>query len=72
MDTLKTLSIRKHIPLINRLPESRLATQFDKANAGWVVFGEYLCPSQFEDIDFFVGYYNAVVDVWKVGRYEVA
>ncbi|WP_414931442.1 phosphoserine phosphatase [Vibrio europaeus] len=71
MDTLKTLSIRKHIPLINRLPESRLATQFDKANAGWVVFGEYLCPSQFEDIDFFVGYYNAVVDVWKVGRYEV-
>ncbi|MCG9578316.1 phosphoserine phosphatase [Vibrio tubiashii] len=72
MDTLKTLSIRKHIPLINRLPESRLATQFDKANAGWVVFGEYLCPSQFEDIDFFVGYFNAVVDVWKVGHYEVA
>ncbi|KLN67048.1 phosphoserine phosphatase [Vibrio sp. VPAP30] len=72
MDTLKTLSIRKYIPLINRLPESRLATQFDKANAGWVVFGEILCPSQFEDIDFFVGYYNAVVDVWKVGKYEVA
>lgn len=72
MDTLKTLSIRKNIPLINRLPEARLATQFDKANAGWVVYGDYLCPSQFEDIDFFVGDYNAVVDVWKVGHYEVA
>lgn len=72
MDTLKPLSIRKHTPLINRLPETRLATQFDKAKAGWVVFGDYLCPSKFEDIDFFVGYYNAIVDVWKVGEYEVA
>lgn len=72
MDTLKPLSIRKHIPLINRLPEARLATSFDKDKANWVVYGDYLCPSQFEDIDFFVGYYNAVVDVWKVGNYEVA
>ncbi|UPQ88505.1 phosphoserine phosphatase [Vibrio sinaloensis] len=72
MDTLKTLSIRKHIPLTNRLPETRLATQFDKAAAGWVVYGHYLCPSQFEDIDFYVGEYNAIVDVWKVGDYEVA
>ena len=72
MDTLKTLSIRKHIPLINRLPETRFATQFDKAKAGWVVFADYLCPSKFEDIDFYVGCYNPVVDVWKVGQYEVA
>lgn len=72
MDTLKPLSIRKHIPLINRLPESRLATSFDKAKAGWVVYGDYLCPSQFDDIDFFVGHYNSIVDVWKVGNYEVA
>ncbi|MFM2590805.1 phosphoserine phosphatase [Vibrio sp. TBV020] len=72
MDSLKPLSIRKHTPLITRLPETRLATQFDKAKAGWVVFGHYLCPSKFEDIDFFVGYYNAVVDTWKVGEYEVA
>lgn len=72
MDTLKPLSIRKHIPLMNRLPESRLATSFDKAKAGWVVYGDYLCPSQFDDIDFFVGHYNSIVDVWKVGNYEVA
>lgn len=72
MDTLKPLSIRKHIPLINRLPEARLSTSFDKDKANWVVYSDYLCPSQFEDIDFFVGYYNAVVDVWKVGNYEVA
>ncbi|RTZ16059.1 phosphoserine phosphatase [Vibrio aquaticus] len=72
MDTLKPLSIRKHIPLINRLPESRLATSFDKAKAGWVVYGDYLCPSQFDDIDFFVGHYTAILDVWKVGNYEVA
>lgn len=72
MDTLKPLSIRKHIPLINRLPETRLATSFDRANAGWVIFSDYLSPEQLDDIDFFTGFYNSVVDCWKVGPYEVA
>ncbi|KHT49027.1 phosphoserine phosphatase [Vibrio sinaloensis] len=72
MDRFNTLPIRRHIPLINRLPETRLSTRFDKANAGWVVYSTYLSAASFEDIDFFTGFYNSVVDVWKVGQYEVA
>ncbi|MCG9678084.1 phosphoserine phosphatase [Vibrio sp. Isolate24] len=72
METFKTLSIQKHTSLFNRIPEVRLSSQFDKAKANWIVFAEYLSPQHFEDIDFFTGKYNAVVDVWKVGRYEVA
>jgi len=72
METFKTLSIQRHTSLYNRLPETRLANNFDKAKANWIVFAKYLSPKLFEDIDFFTGYYNAVVDVWKVGQYEVA
>lgn len=72
MDRFNTLPIRRHIPLINRLPETRLSTRFDKANAGWVVYSTHLSAASFEDIDFFTGFYNSVVDVWKVGQYEVA
>lgn len=72
MDTFKPLSIRKHTTLINRLPEIRLATSFDRTKAGWVIFSYQLSPQQFEDIDFFTGEYNAVVDAWRVGPYEVA
>tara|TARA_Y100001956_G_scaffold52786_2_gene51428 strand:+ start:910 stop:1890 length:981 start_codon:yes stop_codon:yes gene_type:complete len=72
MDRFNTLPIRRHIPLVNRLPETRLATSFDKAKANWIVFSTYLSAAQFEDIDFYTGYYNSVIDVWKVGQYEVA
>ncbi|WP_282176854.1 phosphoserine phosphatase [Vibrio nereis] len=72
MDRLNTLSIRRHIPLINRLPETRLSNQFDVAKANWIVYAPFLSAGQFEDIDFFTGSYNAVVEVWKVGQYEVA
>ncbi|WP_159738085.1 phosphoserine phosphatase [Vibrio atypicus] len=72
MDRFTTLSIRRHIPLVNRLPETRLSNSFDKAKANWIIYGTFLSAGQFEDIDFFTGYYNSVVDVWKVGQYEVA
>ncbi|NIY85024.1 phosphoserine phosphatase [Vibrio hepatarius] len=72
MERFNTLSIRRSIPLMNRLPETRLATCFDVAKASWIIYGPYLSGSQFDDIDFFTGYYNGVVDVWKVGQYEVA
>lgn len=80
MDALKTLStkkqttlsIKKHTTLLNRLPETRLATQLDKAKANWIVYGSMLTAQQFEDIDFFTGQFNAIVESWKVGPYEVA
>lgn len=72
MDAFKPLSIRKHTTLINRFPDTRIATSFDRAKAGWVIFSDYLSQGQLEDIDFFTGQYNAVVDAWKVGPYEVA
>lgn len=72
MERFNTLPIRRHIPLVNRLPETRLSTSFDKAKANWIVYGPYLSAAYFEDIDFYTGFYNSVIDVWKVGQYEVA
>jgi len=66
------LSIKKHTSLINRLPETRLSMQLDKAKANWIVFGTFLTAKQFDDIDFFTGQYNTIVETWKVGSYEVA
>ncbi|USD42584.1 phosphoserine phosphatase [Vibrio sp. SCSIO 43135] len=68
----KKLPIRRHTSLLTRLPETRYATQLDKARANWIIFGEYLSPKHFDDIDFFTGFYNPVIDTWKVGQYEVA
>ncbi|MBY8214237.1 phosphoserine phosphatase [Vibrio fluvialis] len=72
MDALKTLTIKKHTTLLNRLPETRFASQLDKSKANWIIFGEFLSPQQFDDIDFFTGQYNTIVETWKVGRYDVA
>ncbi len=72
MDASKSLPIRKHTTLLKRLPETRFATQLDRAKANWIVFSTYLSPRYFEDIDFFTGFYNTVLDTWKVGQYEVA
>ncbi|MFH0286324.1 phosphoserine phosphatase [Vibrio owensii] len=72
MDASKSLPIRRHTTLLKRLPETRFATQLDKAKANWIVFGEHLEPRNFEDIDFFTGFYNPILDTWKVGQYEVA
>ncbi|BCL70918.1 phosphoserine phosphatase [Vibrio nigripulchritudo ATCC 27043] len=69
---MKTLPIKKHITLLKRLPETRFSSKIDLQRANWIVFSNYLSPSHFEDIDFFTGYYNAVVATWKVGQYEVA
>ncbi len=66
------LSIKKHTSLINRLPETRLSLQLDKSKANWIVFGPFLTAQQFEDMDFYTGQYNAIVEAWKVGDYEVA
>ncbi|MGR5238978.1 phosphoserine phosphatase [Vibrio alfacsensis] len=72
MDAPKSLPIRRHTTLLKRLPETRLATQRDKAKANWIIFAEFLTPGHFEDIDFFTGFYTPIVDTWKVGQYEVA
>ncbi len=72
MDASKSLPIRKHTTLLKRLPETRFTTQLDRAKANWIVFSKYLSPCHFEDIDFFTGFYNTVLDTWKVGQYEVA
>ncbi|MFB9135152.1 phosphoserine phosphatase [Vibrio olivae] len=72
MDKLKTLPIRRHTTLLSRLPEILDTTQHQCSQANWIVYGEYLSPRYFEDIDFFLGYLNPIVDAWKVGGYEVA
>jgi phosphoserine phosphatase len=72
MDAQKLLPIKRHTTLLTRLPETRFASQLAKSKANWIVFGEYLSPQAFDDIDFFTGFYNTILDTWKVGKYEVA
>ena len=58
MDAQKYLPIKRHTTLLTRLPETRFASQLAKAKANWIVFGEYLSPQYFDDIDFFTGTYK--------------
>ena len=72
MDMFSSLSIRRHTTLLNRMPEILMSTNFDRKKAGWIVFGHYLSPQQFDDLDVYTGDVTAIVDAWKVGQYEVA
>ncbi len=69
---MKTLPIKKHRELLQRLPETRLSTQIEKAQPNWIVFSPFLSPSQFDEIDSYTKKHNAVLDMWQVGPYEVA
>ncbi len=66
------LSIKKHTQLLNKLPEIRLSTQLEKNRANWIVFGPYLSPQHFDQLDTYTGQYHTILDAWKVGKYEVA
>ncbi|CAM4247098.1 phosphoserine phosphatase [Vibrio agarivorans] len=72
MDLLHKLPIHRHTSLLLRFPEVLDSSQLDKNKANWVIFGRTLACSQLEDIDFYTGFYNHIVDVWQVGPYEVA
>lgn len=72
MDAVKNLPIKRHPKLQQRLPETRFSSQLDKSKASWIVFSDFLSPNRFEDIDFYTGRYNPVLEVWQVGPYEVA
>ncbi len=69
---MKTLPIKKHLKLLQRLPEARLAAQIERPQADWIIFSPLLSPSRFEEIDAYTSKYNAVLDMWQVGPYEVA
>lgn len=68
---MKRLPIKKHVTLLRRFPEIRWANQVDKRKAGWIIYSRYLSPNMLDDIDFYTGKYNAVLDAWRVGQYEV-
>ncbi|MFY2507847.1 phosphoserine phosphatase [Vibrio pectenicida] len=72
METFKTLSIQKQTHLYSRLSAARLTSHLDKVKANWIIFGEHLRDEHFERINFYTGYNNNIVDVWKVGHYQVA
>ncbi|MGO1297033.1 MAG: phosphoserine phosphatase [Vibrio sp.] len=72
MDALKNLSIKKHPSLIQRFPEIQHAHYLKRKQANWIVFSECLHADFFRDLDFLTGQHNAIVDVWRVGHYEVA
>jgi phosphoserine phosphatase len=72
MDSRTPLKIKRHTSLLLRFPECRNYGPIHRKKAQWIVFSKYLSPSHFDDIDFFTNQYNAVLDIWKVGQYEVA
>ena len=72
MDESKILPIRRHTTLLKRLPGTRFTNQMERKRANWIVFTEQLTPRYFEHIDLFTGFFNPIVDAWKVGQYEVA
>lgn len=72
MDSNKTLTMKRHTSLLTRFPETRFSTQLEKSKATWVVFSHYLSPKSFDDIDFYTGSYTPILDMWKVGSYDVA
>lgn len=72
MDALKSLSIKKHPSLIQRFPEIQHGHYLKRKQANWIVFSECLHAEIFRDLDFLTGQSNHIVDVWRVGHYEVA
>ncbi|MGX9417056.1 phosphoserine phosphatase [Vibrio sp. RC27] len=72
MDALKTLSIKKHTTLLQRISLERFVVKTGKTEGGWILFGDILMEDQFEQIDFYTGIENTIVAAWKVGHYEVA
>jgi phosphoserine phosphatase len=72
MDALKTLSIKKHTAILQRISLHRFVKKTGRLEGGWIVFGDVLMEDQFEQIDFYTGMENTIVATWKVGHYEVA
>ncbi|MCE0494306.1 phosphoserine phosphatase [Vibrio salinus] len=72
MDALMTLPIHKHTNLTRRISRLAFSTPLEREGANWIIFGKKLTEAHFECIDFYTGYFNKVVDAWKVGTYEVA
>ncbi|MEZ8193441.1 phosphoserine phosphatase [Vibrio cortegadensis] len=72
MEALKILPIKRHTSLLTRLPETIKTSQLARAKATWIVFGEFLSPECFDEIDEHTGIEHIILDTWKVGHYEVA
>lgn len=66
------LTIKKQTRLLQRLPEQRKAANIDKRKGHWIIYGEHLSPSHFNDMDAFTGESSFVLQTWQVGRYDVA
>jgi phosphoserine phosphatase len=72
MDKKNRLLIRKRPSLTRRFPQVISTHPLERKKAGWVVFSQRLTPDLFDDINFFTGIKHKILDVWKVGQYEVA
>ena len=72
MDKKNRLVVRRRPSLTRRFPQVSLTHPLERKKAGWVVFSQRLRLDMFEDIDFFTGVKHNILDIWKVGQYEVA
>lgn len=72
MDSLKNLPIKRHASLISRFPETRLSSTLEKEKANWIIFAEHLSVDSMNTLDSASGIEHSILDIWKVGKYEVA
>ncbi|WCE29132.1 phosphoserine phosphatase [Vibrio sp. SCSIO 43137] len=72
MDAVNKLDINKPTELKERFPLTRFSFRTEERGAEWILFAESIPSKLFEEMDFELGCYNPVADIWTVGKYEVA
>jgi phosphoserine phosphatase len=72
MDSIPSLSIRRHTTLLTHFPEILSYAIQEKRAAGWIVFATQLTVENFNTMDNYVGESTPIMDCWKVGHYDVA
>lgn len=72
MDAVDMLQIEKSAELKERFPITRFSSKEVSGDGQWIVFSSSLTSTQFEELDFKLGEYTPILDVWKVGSYDVA
>ncbi len=71
MDSIPSLSIRRHTSLLTRFPEILSYANQEKKSAGWIVFSKQLTAANFDVMDNYLGECTPILDCWKVGHYDV-
>jgi phosphoserine phosphatase len=72
MDAVKTLSIRRRSTQLRTIDKQRFVSKTLSQKANWIIYGSQLDEETFACIDDYVGDDTYLVDLWRVGNYDVA